>query len=243
VISSAMFSQFIYRSIYLQRVLGYSAIGAGLRFLPLSLASFVAAPIAGRLSAVAPVRFLLGAGLGLVGLSLLLMHGISPGSRWTALLPGFLVGGIGVGMVNAPLASTAVSVVPPRQAGMASGINNTFRQVGIATGIAGLGAIFQSRIQSHLSSTIPSPHVAQLARAVASGSIQQVVRAVPPQARPHAAAAAKSAFISGLNEILLVASFVAFAGAVLALVLVRRRDFVAASAQAAGGPEPEPGRA
>jgi hypothetical protein len=60
------------------------------------------------------------------------------------LLPGFLVGGIGIGFVNAPLATTAVSTVRVERAGMASGLNNTFRQVGIATGIAALGAIFES---------------------------------------------------------------------------------------------------
>ena len=79
--------------------------------------------------------------------------GITLARPWTTLLPGFIVGGIGIGLVNAPLASTAVSVVEPRRAGMASGINNTFRQVGIATGIAALGAIFQSRIASHLAAS------------------------------------------------------------------------------------------
>jgi EmrB/QacA subfamily drug resistance transporter len=240
VISAAMFSQFLYLVLYLQDELGYSPIAAGVRFLPLSLMSFVTAPIAGRLSAVAPVRFLLGGGLALVGVALLLMHGVTPSSHWTTLLAGFVVGGAGVGFVNAPLASTAVSVVPPRQAGMASGINNTFRQVGIATGIAGLGAIFQSRIHSHLASTVPPAHLAQFARAVASGATNRALQAVPPQARAQAATASKSAFISGLNEILLVAAFVAFAGAVLALVLVRRRDIVAAPSHAAGEPEPEP---
>jgi len=147
-ISAGMFSQFLYLTLYLQNVLGYSPIAAGVRFLPLSVLSFFTAPIAGRLSARIPVRVLLGGGLALVGLSLLLMWGIKDSSGWTTLLAGFLVGGVGIGLVNAPLASTAVSVVEPRRAGMASGINNTFRQVGIATGIAALGAIFQSRISA-----------------------------------------------------------------------------------------------
>ena len=107
-ISAAMFSQFLYLTLYIQNVLGYSPIGAGLRFLPLSLVSFVVAPIAGRLSVHVPVRFLLGGGLALNGLALLLMHGITPGSGWTTLLAGFLVAGIGIGLVNPPLASTAV---------------------------------------------------------------------------------------------------------------------------------------
>ena len=96
------------------------------------------------------MRFLLSSGLGLTGLALLLMYGIKLDSGWTTLLAGFIVGGIGIGLVNAPLASTAVGVVPRAQAGMASGINNTFRQVGISTGIAALGAIFQDKIRSEL---------------------------------------------------------------------------------------------
>jgi EmrB/QacA subfamily drug resistance transporter len=213
-ISAAMFSQFLYLTLYLQNVLGYSPIQAGLRFLPLSLLAFFVAPIAGRLSARVPVRLLLSAGMGLVGLGLLLMHGISASSGWTTLLPGFIVGGFGIGLVNPPLASTAVSVVEPRRAGMASGTNNTFRQVGIATGIAGLGAIFQDRIQSAL-------HGTGSAKAVASGAVR-------------GSAIARDAFISGLNEILLVSAIVAFAGAVLALLLIRGRDFIASGPAAAG---------
>jgi MFS family permease len=128
----------------MQNVLHLSPVATGVRFLPLSLVSFVMAPIAGRLMSVVPVRVLFGVGLALTGAALLLMHGVAVDSSWTTLLAGFIVGGIGIGFVNAPLAATAVGVVEPRRAGMASGINNTFRQVGIATGIAGLGAILAS---------------------------------------------------------------------------------------------------
>ena len=145
-IAAAMFAQFLFIPLYIENVLGYSAVATGVRFLPLSLVSFVVAPIAGRLSTRVPVRLLLGGGLAITGVACLLRWGVKLGSTWTTLLPGFIVGGIGIGLVNAPLASTAVSVVEPQRAGMASGINNTFRQVGIATGIAALGAIFQSRI-------------------------------------------------------------------------------------------------
>ena len=79
---------------------------------------------------------------------LFLMGTTDPTSNWTVLLPGFILGGIGIGVVNPVLASGAVSVVQPQRTGMASGANNTFRQVGIATGIAVLGAVFQSQIVS-----------------------------------------------------------------------------------------------
>jgi MFS family permease len=233
--SSGMFAQFLFIPLYIENVLGYSAVATGVRFLPLSLVSFVMAPIAGRLSTRIPVRFLLGGGLAVIGFALLLMSGIKDGSGWTTLLPGFVVGGIGIGLVNAPLASTAVSVVEPRRAGMASGINNTFRQIGIATGIAALGAIFQSQIAGHLQA-VRSSAVHGISQAIASGTTpasMPCADSVRGGCRsgywPKGASAqiAHHAFISGLNEILFVAAFVLFAGAILAFVLVRQRDFVA----------------
>lgn len=202
-ISSAMFAQFLFLTLYLQNVLGLSPIQTGIRFLPLSVVSFFAAPLSGRLSSTIPIRVLLGVGLALNGVALLLMHGVTTSSHWTTLLAGFVVAGIGIGMVNPALATTAVSVVPPRQAGMAAGANNTFRQVGIATGIAGLGALFQHSIATR----VP----AHLVHATASGLGDH------------------GAFIHGLNEIFLVGAYVALAGAVLAFALVRRRDFVASA--------------
>jgi EmrB/QacA subfamily drug resistance transporter len=159
-ISSSMFAMFLYLTLYLQNILGLSPLATGVRFLPLSVVSFFAAPLAGRLSAFVPVRYLLGFGLALNALAMWLMSRVTPSSHWTVLLPGFIVGGIGIGFVNAPLASTAVSTVRQERAGMASGINNTFRQLGIATGIAGLGAIFASKVDPRAFAPHPSPAAA-----------------------------------------------------------------------------------
>jgi EmrB/QacA subfamily drug resistance transporter len=228
LLSASWFGLFLYLTLYLQNVLGYSALGAGLRLLPVSAASFVVAPIAGRLSASVPVRILMGVGLGLIGVALLLMEGLSARSHWTALLAGFVVGGIGVGLTNPPLASTAVSVVPRERSGMASGINNTFRQVGIATGVAALGAIFQTQVRDHLASALQgtpgSAHLSQLARAASSGAVAQALPHVPPGARRQIVQASNAAFVSGLDRIFWIAAALAFAGAVLAAVLVRSSD-------------------
>src|SRR6478736_4629229 len=117
-------------------VLGSSAEQAGLRLAIISGAQLVTATIAGRLSERIPARWLIGPGLVLVGVGLILMAGLTGGSDWTDLIPGFVVSGLGAGMVNPPLASTAIGVVPPQKAGMASGVNSTFRQIGIAASIA-----------------------------------------------------------------------------------------------------------
>jgi EmrB/QacA subfamily drug resistance transporter len=219
-ISASMFAMFLYLTLYLQTIL---------RFLPTTLVMFVVAAVSGNLSARVPVRLLLGLGLALVGIGLLLMSDLSASSHWTALLAGFIVAGAGVGFVNPPLASTAIGVVPPQRSGMASGINSTFRQVGIATGIAALGAIFQHELSSKLAPRLAGTPVAgragQIAHAVASGGAQAVLRKVPAGQRHAATAAIHSAFAGALNEILLVGGIVALAGAALALLLVRGRDF------------------
>jgi hypothetical protein len=160
-----------------------------------------------------------------------LMSGITPSSGWTTLLPGFLVGGVGIGLVNAPLASTAVSTVRRERAGMASGINNTFRQIGIATGIAALGAIFQDRVSSRIESSLHGvPNARRIAEAVTNGNARSVLGSVPASARQHVATVARASFISGLNDILVTGAIVAAVGAVLAALLVRRQDFVASQA-------------
>jgi EmrB/QacA subfamily drug resistance transporter len=238
-ISASMFSMFLYLTLYVQNVLEYSPLHAGLRFLPVSVLSFLAAPLAGRLTGRVPIRALLFGGLAAVGSGLLLMRGVTPSSEWTTLLAGFCVAGLGVGFVNAPLSFSAVSVVPARLSGTGAGINNTFRQVGIATGIAGLGAIFQSRVTDRLDtllsgSPVPGGRIHQLGEAVASGGAEQAVRFVPPGARGAVSDAARIAFIDSFNDILLVAAVVAFAGALLALLLVRESDIVPP------GPPPEP---
>ncbi|HEX5307648.1 MAG TPA: MFS transporter [Solirubrobacteraceae bacterium] len=142
-LSSSAFAMFLYLTLYIQDVLHYTPLQAGLRFLPTTLLMFFVSPISGRLSVRVPIRVLLGVGLLFVSGGLLAMTLITPTSSWTALIPGFVLQGIGVGLINPPLASAAVGVVPPARSGMASGANSTFRQVGIATGIAALGAIFQ----------------------------------------------------------------------------------------------------
>ncbi|HEV2815530.1 MAG TPA: MFS transporter [Solirubrobacteraceae bacterium] len=207
-LSAAMFAMFLYLTLYIQNQLGYSPLEAGLRFLPTTLVSFAVAPVTARLAEGGPARVFFGIGLALVGLGLLLMRNVTPESDWTALLPGFIVAGAGVGCTNPIIASVAVGVVEPREAGMASGINSTFRQVGIATGIAGLGAVFQSRLASGVAGDAPDEG-AYLASIPLSR--------VPPELRD----AVHAGFVGALDDILLIAALVAFASAAATVALVR----------------------
>jgi predicted MFS family arabinose efflux permease len=235
---ASMFAMFLYIVLYMQNVLGYSPLETGLRFLPISLLSFLAAPIAGKLAERLPVRAFLGAGLLCVSAGLLLMSGIDPSDDWTTLLAGFVVAGVGIGFINPPLATAAIGVVEPRRAGAASGINSTFRQVGTAVGIAALGALLQSKVSNKLDAALanaplPPRAMDHIAEAVSSGGASAAARGVPAPVRGLVGQAARRAFIEGLNEILIVAAVLAFVGAALALLLVRRRDFVMAPAEVA----------
>jgi predicted MFS family arabinose efflux permease len=224
-LSASMFAMFLYLTLYIQNTLGYKPFDAGLRFLPLSLVSFFVAPLAGRLSERVPVRWLIGGGLLLVAGALLSMSLVDAGSSWTVLLPGFLVAGAGVGLVNAPLGSTAIQVAPPQKAGMASGINSTFRQVGIATGIAAYGALFQHLLASKAS----GPLGRVPAEVLASGQVKLFPAAAQAQFR--------DIFTASLSELFVVAAIVALIGALLSAALLRPRDFAPAPGGAA---EPEP---
>ncbi len=229
-LSAGMFAMFLYLTIYMQGVLGYSPLETGLHFLPLTVLSFVASPIAGKLSHRVPIRVLVGLGLGLVGVGLVLMRGLEPDSDISALLPGFLVAGIGIGITNPGIGQAAIAVVPAAKSGMGSGINTTFRQVGIATGVASLGAVFQSQVDSKLSGLLPKAP-SGLAEAVASGGTRAAAEAAPPGQRVEVVHAAKVAFVGGLNEILLIGAVIAFIGAALGFALVRSSDFVTATAE------------
>jgi EmrB/QacA subfamily drug resistance transporter len=230
-LSAGMFAMFLYLTIYMQGVLDFSPLETGLRFLPLTVLSFVVAPIAGKLSQRVPIRVLMGIGLALVGAGLLSMHGLSADSDISALLPGFLVAGVGIGLTNPSIGQAAIAVVPPAKAGMGSGINTTFRQVGIATGVASLGAVFQSQVDSKLSTVLPGAPPG-LAEAVASGGSRAAAGVAPPGQRAEIVHAANVAFVSGFNEILLIGAILSFIGAALGFALVRASDFVPASANA-----------
>jgi predicted MFS family arabinose efflux permease len=158
------------------------------------------------------------------------MRGLNSGSSWTHLIPGMIVGGLGIGLVNPPLASTAVGVVPPQRAGMASGINSTFRQVGIATGIALLGTLFSNKVVAEVRSrvaTVPglSHQGPRIAAAVQSGEIGNVIGRLPGNVRAAVGTITRAAFTTGLDEILLVAAIIALVAAAVSLTAIRSKDF------------------
>lgn len=227
-VSGSMFAIFLYLTLFLQSFLGLSPVEAGVRYLPITVASFIIAPLSGMALAKVQARYLLGAGLAITGVGLLLMGGLSVDSEWTALLAGFIVAGCGVGLLNPAIADVALSVVPKERSGMAAGINDTFRQVGIAVGIAAWGAIFlgagSAKTEAVAGSAVSGDQARHLIEATSSGTLPQALNAVPAGSRDLVRSAAERGFIDGLNEVLLLGALLSFVGAVLALWLVRESD-------------------
>jgi EmrB/QacA subfamily drug resistance transporter len=243
-IAASIFAMFLYLTLYIQDNLGYGPFPAGLRFLPLTVLAFAVAPFAGRLTVRIHSRYLLGTGMLLIAGGMLLMAFTHPNSTWTVLLPGFIVAGFGIGMVNPVLASVAISVVEPQRSGMASGANNTFRQVGIATGIAVLGAVFQSQIVGHTSGVLTQSAAgrqvlhqggAQLTAAMSSGEVRQAAASIPSAARAALLHAYHIGFSTTLNHLMIIGAIVAFIGALGGYGLVRQRDFVVPAGAGGGG--------
>lgn len=247
-IAASIFAMFLYLTLYIQDDLGYTPFQAGLRFLPISVLSFFVAPTAGRLLDKVHARYLMSFGLLLVAVGCLLMARTHSDSTWTVLIPGLLVSGIGIGTANPVIASSSVSVVPHERSGMASGSSNTFRQVGIATGIAGLGAVYQHQITHSVHGALSrtaagraavAAHGAELSNAFSSGQVHSVAKALPSAQGNAVLSAYRVGFSSTLDHLMVISAIVAFLGAIAALALVRQKDFVPSSPTAPGSvPDP-----
>jgi EmrB/QacA subfamily drug resistance transporter len=222
-IAISVFAMLTFLVFYIQNTLGYSPLETGVRLFPLTIASFFAAAISGRLTEKVQLRFLIAAGLAMAAAGSILNSNVEVGSDWTALLAGGILIGLGAGTVNPAIAAAALGAAPPRQSGMASGLNSAFRLLGVAVGVAGLGAILESRVSDELAerlSTVP----AGLADVVATGDVQAAAQGAPPGMQDTVRDAAEAAFVSGFDLILIVATVVAVVGAVAALLLVRQGD-------------------
>lgn len=139
VVSFAMLGMFFFLTLYMQDVLRYSPLEAGIRFLPTTLMVIVVAPIAGRLTDRIGPRPLITSGLALIAVSLLWQSFLSVESGFRFLLPGFVLMGIGIALVMSPMSTAAMNAVDQRKAGVASGILSMSRMVGGTLGIAVLG--------------------------------------------------------------------------------------------------------
>jgi EmrB/QacA subfamily drug resistance transporter len=148
LVTLAMFGIFVFFPIYMQTLRGWSPIQAGAALLPWTVMIVIFAPIAGRLSDRVGSRWLMAAGMTTVAACCLLLSTVSLHSTFWHMLPAFILGGLGMSFVMTPMSAAAMGAAPVSKAGVASGVLNTFRQVGVALGIAVMGAIVADRAAS-----------------------------------------------------------------------------------------------
>jgi predicted MFS family arabinose efflux permease len=146
LVALAMFGVFFFVSLYMQNVLGFSAVQAGAAFLPMTVLIILVAPWAGRLSDRWGSRGLMTAGMLLVAGQLLYFSGLGADATFWTLLPGLLLGGVGMAATMTPSAAAATRAVPVEKAGVGSAVLNAFRQVGGSIGIALMGAIMAGQL-------------------------------------------------------------------------------------------------
>ncbi|QII09255.1 MFS transporter (plasmid) [Rhodococcoides fascians A25f] len=240
-INFAVTATILFSVLWMQGVLGYSAIETGLRFLPLTGVLLISGAVGGILSARISTSILIGISLLCTGIGFLLFRVADVGDSWTALLPGFVIAGLGMGLHNPPRASAAVALVRAEDSGMGAGINETFQQVGAALGVAVLGALAHRTIESELDtvygSALSPDQLDATVDAVASGAVASL-----QETGQDVAGAAEIAFVSALHQVTTIAGIVTLIGAIAAFTLIRRKDFLvdpaAADPHAAASPLP-----
>jgi MFS family permease len=245
-----MLSVFFFLTMYMQNFLGFDALAAGVRFLPLSGMILVAAPLGGVLIDRIGPRPVLVLGMVLSTISVILMTRISPHDvqrDWVVLLPAFIIGGLGMGFAQPTISTVAVGTVSKALAGMASGVNGMCRQIGSSFGIAFLGAMLSSHYNGRIASRLggltglptankaPAIHLVQQAGTVA-GSLglpidpRQPVPLAHSPAFPLVQQIARQSFVDSTVYVLWLAAGILVIGTVAAATMIRRQDLVQAQA-------------
>jgi EmrB/QacA subfamily drug resistance transporter len=236
LLSAAMMGAFFTIPIFLQSVLGFSAIKAGLVMAPMSVVIIFAAPLAGSLSDRLGSKWIVAAGMFILAFGLAWMAGlvpgaakISPATTSASLLAPFLISGIGIGFAVAPVTSAVMATAPKERVGNASGVLSTMRQVGSLMGIAILGAVLQNRVTANVTSGvqavqgIPAAIKQKIIAGASSGGMQmgipKGVAGMPAAAVQAMDAMFKTWFTNAVASTFVVAVILAAAGGLCAFLL------------------------
>jgi EmrB/QacA subfamily drug resistance transporter len=213
----ALFGSTFLQTQYLQFVLGYSALEAGLRVGPVALVLMVVAPISARLVERVGTKLIVSAGLAIVCLSLVVLSFATVTSGYGPVLASMLIMGLGMGMTMAPATESIMGSLPRHKAGVGSAVNDTTRQIGGALGVAILGSLLASTYASSLGDGVPAAAKASV------GAALDLARGLGGADGAALALSAKSAYVDGMGVGVLVAAGVALLGSVIALVFLPSR--------------------
>jgi EmrB/QacA subfamily drug resistance transporter len=217
----AMFGQGFIGTQYLQTVLGFSALEAGVRALPMAIVMVTVAPLAPRLVERIGTKVVVGGGLSIVAVGLGVLSTVPVTDGYPRMLVGIMILGLGMGLVMAPATESIMGSLPPSKAGVGSAMNDTTRQMGGALGVAIIGSIFASVYRPGVTEQFTDAGVPAEGVAAAKESISgalQVAASVPGELGQQLSTIAKTQFVDGMSTALvvaigavLVAAFVAFA--------------------------------
>jgi EmrB/QacA subfamily drug resistance transporter len=226
-VSFAMLAQFFFLALYMQNILHFSPLQAGVRFLPATVLIIVMGPLAGRLTDRVGPRPLMTAGLVVVAGAIFIQSRITIHTGYLLLLPGFILMGVGMGLVMSPMSTAAMNAVDRAKAGVASGILSMSRMVGGTFGVAVMGALVTTIGGAKIDSSLPhlpTATRAAIANSLGDGGIQG------HHASAQIIAAVREAFVSALGTGLTIGAVLTLFGAVLAWMLIQRAPTAAPSA-------------
>ncbi len=229
IVSFAMLAMFFFMALYMQNILGYSPLEAGIRFLPSTVVIIFAAPIAGRLADRIGPRPLMAVGLTLAAIALFWQSRVTVDTTYADLLGSFSLMGLGIGLTMSPMSTAAMNSVTPDKAGAASGILSMFRMVGGTFGVAAIGALFQSLAHDRVTEAaqaagVPRSMEHELVENLGSGRVNEIAHQLDPAAAERLTDGMREAFVHALGGALTLSAAVAAAGAFLALALVERKS-------------------
>jgi EmrB/QacA subfamily drug resistance transporter len=220
----AMFGSLFLMSQLLQFVLGYSALGAGIRLLPFALSMSVFATVSTKLVARFGTKLVVVGGMGIVAVGLLWMASLGNGSTYVDYLPAMLLMGTGIALTWAPTTESIMGSLPPAKAGVGSAVNDTVREVGGALGVAVLGSVLASQYTGSISSTTTAlPADASHAATDSLGGAVVVAQQIGGTTGATLLDAARAAYIDGFGLALTIAAVVAAAGAAVAAIWLPAR--------------------
>ena len=228
VISFAMLAVFFFVALYMQNILGYSALEAGVRFLPATVLIIITAPIAGRLADRFGPQRLIVTGLLLIAVSLFIETHITVHSGYELLLVAFMIMGVGIGLTMSPMSTAAMNAVETTKAGVASGILSMSRMVGGTFGVAAIGALFQAITRHDIDSKLAGLGIGDAQReslvsAAGSSGVGDIAQQVDPEAARQIVTAVQNSFIHALATAMWLSFSVTVIGAIVAALLIERR--------------------